>query len=212
MNAFCDQMSSHLASELKLEVENGGFVEFITSVGTRIAGAAGAAGSAGVGMFKEGMFPDFVKTYITSNVAVGGAAVSGVAVAGAAVAGGVAVAGVAYLAYRWLRDPIDLKNYKQALDFIIGMLLKPKTDPIVAQKVRDYRQQEEVYYLEKALLLLYVSDRRLENFKSTKVDGCTLASKLSLLNWLEGIKIIHEIRDLLASQCFIALVGTQNAG
>ncbi len=52
-----------------------------------------------------------------------------------------------------------------------------------------------------------------KNFEDCPVlESCFDTSKEAVLERIEGIMSVHAIRNALAKQCFVGLVGLQNAG
>ncbi len=78
--------------------------------------------------------------------------------------------------------------------------------------VDDLVEQGTTYSLEKALLLLYDKKSGFNNFKDSDLAECTKESKESLVKRIECAELIHNIRKTLAQQCYIGVVGTQDAG
>ena len=59
---------------------------------------------------------------------------------------------------------------------------------------------------------MYNKDKDLDNFKGTILEKCTVSSQKGLLQRIKCTAIIHDIRDILAKQCFIGIVGIQDSG
>ena len=90
------------------------------------------------------------------------------------------------------------------------------------QEVSDLRDDGSIFSNEKALVLL--SDKKhvaeLENeassdfsmFHGSALSGCTDISKLTVTKRIKAIQKIHKIRQIFAQQCFIGIVGIQDAG
>ena len=90
------------------------------------------------------------------------------------------------------------------------------------QEVSDLRDDGSIFSNEKALVLL--SDKEhvaeLENeassdfsmFHGSSLSGCTDISKLTVTKRIKAIQKIHKIRQIFAQQCFIGIVGIQDAG
>ena len=132
------------------------------------------------------------------------------------VVAGSAMTGV--LAKTLMGEQLVDKNYEQVLFFIVQALAKVwendeiKRHSTEFKMVSDYRLSGDTYSLEKALLLLYNPSEGSANFKGTDLSKCNQSSLEKLLQRIESIKVIHEIRNLLAKQCFIGVVGIQDAG
>jgi hypothetical protein len=128
-------------------------------------------------------------------------------------------AGVTGALANWLmKEKLIDDNYRAVLQFIIQELAqKWESDEKEKgsnqfQEVSDFRRDGKTYSLEKALLLLYTSSKGLANFEGTNLKKCTKGSLEALIKRIECIRTIHEIRNLLASQCYIGIVGIQDAG
>jgi len=74
------------------------------------------------------------------------------------------------------------------------------------------RADGSTYSLERALLLMYNKDEDLDNFKGTILEKCTESSQKELLKKIKCTAVVHDIRDILAQQCFIGIVGIQDSG
>ena len=90
------------------------------------------------------------------------------------------------------------------------------------QEVSDLRDDGSIFSNEKALVLLSdkAEDDTLENepcndyslFNGSSLSGCTDISKLTVVKRIQAIQKIHKIREIFAQQCFIGIVGIQDAG
>ena len=90
------------------------------------------------------------------------------------------------------------------------------------QEVSDLRDDGSIFSNEKALVLLsdIEDDENLENessndysiFNGSSLSGCTEVSKLTVIKRIQAIQKIHKIREIFAQQCFIGIVGIQDAG
>ena len=80
------------------------------------------------------------------------------------------------------------------------------------QEVSDLREDGKTFNLEKALLLMYNSEIGVHNFIGSDLENCREESKLTVIKRIECIKTIHNIRSILAKQCYIGVVGIQDAG
>ena len=137
------------------------------------------------------------------------------AVGSAGMTGGV---GTGFLANWWMKEKLIDGSYHAVLEFIVQELAQKweaneerKGSPEY-QEVSDLRRDRKTYSLEKALLLLYASTEDLKNFEGTSLSKCTKNSLKNLIKRIDCIRPIHEIRNLLASQCYIGVVGIQDAG
>ena len=90
------------------------------------------------------------------------------------------------------------------------------------QEVSDLRDDGSIFSNEKALVLLSdkEEDENVENesssdysiFNGSSLSGCTEVSKLTVIKRIQAIQKIHKIREIFAQQCFIGIVGIQDAG
>ena len=86
----------------------------------------------------------------------------------------------------------------------------------------DLRDDGSIFSNEKALVLLSekVEDETPENepcneyslFDGSSLSGCTDVSKHTVVKRIQAIQQIHKIREIFAQQCFIGIVGIQDAG
>ena len=94
--------------------------------------------------------------------------------------------------------------------------------PDMKQEVSDLRDDGSIFSNEKALMLLYNSKRYDEDimepsteysiFQNCSLSGCTESSKAIVIKRINAIQKIHKIREIFAQQCFIGIVGIQDAG
>jgi len=59
---------------------------------------------------------------------------------------------------------------------------------------------------------MYNKDEALDNFKEAILEKCRESSQKELLRKIKCTAIVHDIRDILAKQCFIGIVGIQDSG
>lgn len=118
----------------------------------------------------------------------------------------------------FMDDTLVDEKYHEVLQFVVQVFSKvweadeTKQGSKEFKTISDYRLDGRTYSLEKALLLLYDPDKGKANFDGTILSECTAASQDKLLKRIESIRVIHTIRNLLASQCYIGVVGIQDAG
>ncbi len=60
--------------------------------------------------------------------------------------------------------------------------------------------------------MLYDFKIGIENFQGCELEKCTRESKLTAINRIKCIEIVHDIRAILAKQCYVGIVGPQDAG
>ena len=90
------------------------------------------------------------------------------------------------------------------------------------QEVSDLRDDGSIFSNEKALMLLYNPDmgadpgteppNEFSVFQNCSISSCTATSKETVIRRINAIQKIHKIRNIFAQQCFIGIVGIQDAG
>ena len=89
------------------------------------------------------------------------------------------------------------------------------------QEVADLRDDGSVFSNEKALMCLYNPEKDEEDtidqtacalFQNCSLAACTEQSKFIVMQRIKAIQKIHKIRQIFAQQCFIGIVGLQDAG
>ena len=145
-------------------------------------------------------------------------AVEAVNMGGAVAAGVAGSAGAGYAANRYFTEAIADRNYVQVLRWITAELFRvyslamQEANPRRLEEVSDLRDDDSTYSNEKALLLMFDKEKGIENFNGSGIEGSTEQSKTDLLQRIECIEAVHNIRNILATQCFIGLVGLQDSG
>ena len=137
---------------------------------------------------------------------------------GAVAAGAVGSVGTGYMANRFFTEALADRNYVKVLKWITTELFKvfslnmKEINPEKVQQVSDLRDDDSIYSNEKALLLMFDKEKGIENFNGSGIEKSTENSKFELLKRIDCIEIVHKIRNILATQCFIGLVGLQDSG
>jgi hypothetical protein len=112
-------------------------------------------------------------------------------------------------------------------------------NPAKVQHVSDLRDDDSIYSTEKALLLMFdksviisfylayfphLRNRGIDNFRGSGIEKSTESSKEAVLRRVACIETVHNIRCILAKECFIGgaemgstpispgLVGLQDSG
>lgn len=89
------------------------------------------------------------------------------------------------------------------------------------QEVADLRDDGSVFSNEKALMCLYnpekddadtIDKTACALFQNSSLAACTEQSKFIVIQRIKAIQKIHKIRQIFAQQCFIGIVGLQDAG
>ncbi len=120
--------------------------------------------------------------------------------------------GVAGVALTFLSTNLETKSYIGILEYIIGALKKKSQDEKVDQKIKELEFIIDTYNLEKIILLLFKTSEGISNFEGTPLMDFTEESLNLLIKRVSCIRTIHEIRNLIATQCYIGVVGIQDAG
>ena len=156
--------------------------------------------------------------FVAAGEVVAGAAVAGAADEKVAKAIVVGVASAAIAVSESTFDSFQNKTLKKAnylaiLDYLIEQL-KSRTERSVVESLESLLTSEKVYKKEKALLMMFSDDCEdlHDNFKGCQLEECIPESKDLLVQRILSVKQVHKIRDILANQCFIGIVGPQNAG
>ena len=146
----------------------------------------------------------------------------GAYVASAGVAGVAAAGGGAYGVKQLISDKGFEENYEAILKFLnselLQMLKKGANSAHGKDHVRhaaDLQETKGIFYLEKSLVVMvhYLGGMsQVQEFKGCSLENCTVESKKALSRRISCIIAIHNIRDILASQYFIGVVGIQDAG
>ena len=195
---ICDKIEKYMMSPLKLNAEKS-TLQVISVGALAVLGGGAMAYMAGPGLLLVGAIEALNIT------GVGAAATFGTLSSG-------------YFANRLLTEAIADQNYIQVLKWLKTELFSVWSErvkienPEKLQQVSDLCDDDTVYSNEKALLLMFNKDIGVFNFEGSKLEQCTVESKNRLIQRIECVEIIHRIRDILASQCFIGIVGLQDSG
>ncbi|XP_065648208.1 uncharacterized protein LOC101241641 isoform X3 [Hydra vulgaris] len=194
---LCDKISDYLKSPLKIEAQT----SVTKMIGLTIATVAGGslfAVAAGPGLLMIGAIE----------------AISGILMTGVGVFGGLGTGIVTHLLWK---ESIVEENYREILNYILKIFIKRTKNEKVKdekkiQKVSDLKEDGSTHSLEKALLMVYNKAKGVKNFLGTDLEKCSMYSKEMILQRIKCIKVIHHIREILSKQCYIGVVGIQNAG
>ena len=122
----------------------------------------------------------------------------------------------------WKERMVD-ENYEQVLKFVTAEFFKrlqqevnlaPENEELKKKMrdVSDLLEDGSTFNVEKAMLLMYDPEAKLNNFSHCDLDKCIEASKKEVLKRIECISAVHQIRGHLAKQCYVGIVGVQDAG
>ena len=125
--------------------------------------------------------------------------------------------GSGYIANRILSQTLEPKIYSTVLNLIISQLMEARKSrsTFTVQISKDVRRlicNQRIHSHEKAICLLFDGSLGHENFEGCKFEHCSEASKADLIQRIKCILKFHEIRDLIADQCFIGVIGPQDSG
>lgn len=119
--------------------------------------------------------------------------------------------------YTFQRSAVD-ENYERVLAWMTETLMKKNRNSTngitsnVLLEVSDLRNEKSLYNREKALLLMIDPQLGTDNFIGCDISECTKKSQKLAIKRIGCIRAIHEIRSLMAEQCYIGIVGMQDAG
>lgn len=198
---FCEQIQDYIRSPIQITASKSVVKKIGIGVATVVGGAL-LAYAAGPGLVVIGVM-------------------EAVSMSAAGMAGAVGGLSVGFATNKLLTDKLVDENYEQVLNWITQELYKKleKTEQLTAaikddllQEVSDLREDGKTFNQEKALLLMYNSEIGVQNFVGSDLENCNEESKISVIKRIECIKTIHNIRNILAKQCYIGVVGIQDAG
>ena len=90
-------------------------------------------------------------------------------------------------------------NYREVLKFIVDEMYKylasvDEKDQNI-REISDLREDGGVYSMEKALIKMYDTEKDIQNFDGTTLEKCKDSSKRMMIERIECIKAIHNIRQ-----------------
>jgi len=195
---ICDKIEDFMRSPLEIHAEKS-LLQRLSIGALAVLGGGAFAYLAGPGMLLIG-------------------AVEALNMTGAVAAGAVGSVGTGYVANRFFTEALADRNYVKVLKWITTELFKvfslnmKEINPQKVEQVSDLRDDDSIYSNEKALLLMFDKEKGIENFNGSGIEKSTENSKFELLKRIDCIEIVHKIRNILATQCFIGLVGLQDSG
>ncbi|XP_059083625.1 uncharacterized protein LOC131880910 [Tigriopus californicus] len=202
IQGICNEIQAFLRSPLELTAEKTVLQKIGIGVAALLGGVA-LAYAAGPGMVIIGMME------ATSMSAAG-------------LAGSFGFFSTGFMTnYFFTSSPVD-QNYEIVLSWLTLELMEKcqnqangTRDPQALQtlqEVSDLREDGSLFNLEKALLLMYKPEIGIGNFVGCDIGNCTIDSQNLVIKRIECIRAIHAIRSLMAEQCYIGIVGMQDAG
>ena len=193
---FSDEIEAYIRSPLQIEAERT-VIKKIGVVFTAIAGAAIFGFIAAPGLLLIGV-PEATSAGL---VYLGGTA--GIFTAGAA-------------ATFLMKDQLTDCNYKNALNFIVQELNQAQQKSLGATaiaEITDLLDEDNFFSIEKAVTKLAPQERlETEIFEKSILSNATDKSKKEVIKRIKAIQSIHRIREIFSQQCFIGVVGLQDAG
>ena len=106
--------------------------------------------------------------------------------------------------------------YENALKWINQQLLEAKKEYLDEKQklqIMDLQDDGTTYSQEKILMLLSEESNNIfRNIGECVLNQCTQETKEIVRRRIKAVKMIHKIRDIFSQQCFIGLVGLQDAG
>jgi len=198
VSSLCDKIEDFMRSPLEIHAEKS-LLQSLSIGALAVLGGGTFAYLAGPGMLLIG-------------------AVEALNVTGAMAAGAVGSVGTGYVANRFFTEALADRNYVKVLKWITTELFKvfsvnmKEINPQKVQQVSDLRDDDSIYSNEKAMLLMFDKEIGIENFNGSGIEKSTENSKFELLKRIDCIEIVHKIRNILSTQCFIGLVGLQDSG
>ena len=132
-------------------------------------------------------------------------------------AGALGFSGSGYAANRYLTEDLGSQIYETVVELIKSELYlawskRTNQKLEVINEVNDLITEGSLHSKEKAICLMYDKQLGVNNFNGCKLEACVQKSKEHLIHRIMCIKKVYEIRDLLATQCFIGVIGPQDAG
>ena len=191
---FCNKIEEYIRSPLHIEAE-------WTTIQMIVVGFSVAAGAAFTGYIAG---PGLVLIGLVEATSAGLACAGGAA--GALTAGATATS--------LINERLTDSNYKNALNFIVQELFKARQKSLDATskaEITDLLDQENIFSKEKALIKL-APNNVLESFGDCSISKSKKKSKVDVMKRIKAIQSIHRIREIFSQQCFIGVVGLQDAG
>ena len=191
---FCNKIEEYIRSPLHIEAE-------WTTIQMIVVGFSVAAGAAFTGYIAG---PGLVLIGLVEATSAGLACAGGAA--GALTAGATATS--------LINERLTDSNYKNALNFIVQELFKARQKSLDATskaEITDLLDQGNIFSKEKALIKL-APNNILESFGDCSISKSKKKSKVDVMKRIKAIQSIHRIREIFSQQCFIGVVGLQDAG
>ena len=114
-----------------------------------------------------------------------------------------------------LNKDMGNRNYDICLEFIVNEIFQAWSKQNTAEKVQEvtaFKNRGGMYNLEKALFLMIDPEFGKEIFKDCSLKDVYVSCKNDLIKRIKCIIQMHKVREALATQCFIGVIGPQDAG
>ncbi|XP_063725200.1 uncharacterized protein LOC134853174 [Symsagittifera roscoffensis] len=115
-----------------------------------------------------------------------------------------------------LKKDMGNSNYDICLEFIVNEIFqawsKQNQSPDKLHEVTAFKNRGGLYNLEKALFLMFDPEFGNEIFKDCSLKDVDDSCKDELIKRIKCIIQMHKLRGALATQCFIGVIGPQDAG
>ena len=187
VNEFCEKIENYLRSPLEIPAEE-------TALQKIVFGLTAAVGIAAIGHLAV---PSAVMIGITS-------------------ATDAAVVATGASANVLMQEKYTDSVYGNALIWINQQLLEAKKEYLDEKQklqITDLQDDGTTYSQEKILMLLTEGiNQMMHDISRCALSQCTKATIELVFHRINAVKKIHDIRALLFQQCFIGLVGLQDAG
>ena len=147
---------------------------------------------------------------VLQTLVIGLLAVGGVLVV-AYIAGPVLLLGLSQLLKKYMCN----SNYDICLEFIVSEIFQAWSKQNTAEKVQEataFKNRGGLYNLEKALFLMIDPQNGKEIFKDCSLKDVYDSCKDELIKRIKCIIQMHKLREVLATQCFVGVIGPQDAG
>ena len=190
---FCDEIEGYIRSPLHIEVAWTTLQKMAIAASVAVGAVAGLLVGPGLALIG-------VSSLTSQGIAIAGGALGALSMGATATT--------------LMNEKLTESNYKNALKWILQELFRAKEktlDEATKTKLNDLIDKNDTYSQEKATLLL-ASDDLLNSFKNCSIEKCTEYSKDEVRKRVKTIRSIHKIREIFSRQCFIGIVGLQDAG
>ena len=196
LQRILDEITQQLQSGLRLEALQKHLVVLQFGLKTLGDGAVGLAGGVGICIAAESLLLLETMGYIGLGVVLGGSF------------------GLPLLPL--LNKDMGHSNHDICLEFIVNEIFqawsKQNQSPDKLHEVTAFKNRGGMYNLEKALFLMYDPEFGKETFDDCLLKDLCDSCKNELMKRIKCIIPMHKLREAIATQCFIGVIGPQDAG